>query len=332
MDQLLRKHLWVINLVSLAMAAFFLATGTGALISLLFVTEPADDSLRPVARRSPQAARDREPRFVKRDGRDICVKNIFNYKNRPCAEELVVEPDVPEEGDDEEPTGGVPEYCSGDSKLVATMASSDADWAFAMIKSEGKTMPFRIGDKVPDLGMIKRVGWRLVLIDPDSGADCLLDLYPVAEGETKTARASRATPTPTRRSSRSRRRRGRLSPELQKQIEEGIDVVSATERNIDRGLVDSLIENSSALMSQARILPYEREGQVQGFKLYGIRRNSLLGKLGLRNGDIVNSIGGIEMSSPDRALEAYTKLRSADDIVIDFTRRGRRQSMDYNIR
>jgi general secretion pathway protein C len=123
-----------------------------------------------------------------------------------------------------------------------------------------------------------------------------------------------------------------MPADLEKQIESGIEVVSATERNVDRALVDSLTENSAALMSQARILPYEQGGQVQGFKLYGIRRNSLLGRLGLRNGDIVNSIGGIDMTSPDRALEAYTKLRNADHLTVTYTRRGRRETMDYSIR
>jgi general secretion pathway protein C len=333
MEQFLRKNFWVVNLLSLAVMAFFLATGTGTLVSLLWIGGADEETSGPSLARPAPGKREPVKRFQKRSGHEICSTNVFNYKVRPCVEDLT---DVGDDDDDEdeEISGAVPSYCTGDGQLMATLASTDADWAFAMIKSDGKTMPYRIGDKVDGVGTIRRVGWRLVLVDAESGPDCLLDLYPDPENEGKSpARtAARATPSPVTRPPSRGAVRGQLSPDLQKQVDEGIEVVSASERAIDRGLVDSLIENSSSLMSQARILPYEREGQVQGFKMYGIRRNSLLGKLGLRNGDIVNSIGGIEMTSPDRALEAYTKLRSSSNITLTYTRRGQRQSMDYNIR
>jgi general secretion pathway protein C len=326
MDQFLRKNLWVINLLSLALLAFFMASGTGALLGLLFVTEPGAAVGGPVvAARRPEA---KTKRFDARSGRDICVNNVFEFETRPCAEEFV---EAEEELEEEvEETGGVPPYCEGDAKLVATMASTDADWGFAMIKSGDKTMPYRVGDNVPDFGKVMQVGWRLVLVDPPMGSECLLDLYPPPIDESSSANARPSSPVASAGPPRPSRRG--MPSELQKQIESGIEVVSANERNVDRGLVDSLIENSSSLMSQARVLPYERDGVVQGFKLYGIRRDSLLGKLGLRNGDIVNEIGGVEMTSPDRALSAYTKLRNANHLTLTFTRRGRRQTMDFNIR
>ena len=45
--------------------------------------------------------------------------------------------------------------------------------------------------------------------------------------------------------------------------------------------------------------------------MYAIRPNSLFGKIGLQNGDTIKSINGIDMSSPDKALEVYTKVRVA---------------------
>jgi general secretion pathway protein C len=66
-------------------------------------------------------------------------------------------------------------------------------------------------------------------------------------------------------------------------------------------------------------------------KLYGIRRSSLLGKLGLQNGDMMRTINGFDMSSPDSALEAYTKLRSAGNLSIATVRRGAPVTMEYDI-
>jgi general secretion pathway protein C len=326
MDQLLRKYLWIINLISLGLTAFFLASGVGALLSLVLIPEPSAEAATAAPRR-PSVRRPSGPVFTARSGDDICLKNIFNYAKRPCAEDVGIIADLDGEGEELD-AGDVPPYCTGSSKLVATMASSVPEWAFAMIKASDKTMPYRAGDDVEGLGKIQRVGWRLVLVDATSGPDCLLDLYPPTEGGT----VAPSRPTPPTRASRRRSGRGRLSPELQAQVDQGIQVVSANERNVDRALVETLIENSSALMSQARILPYERDGQVQGFKLYGIRRNSLLSKLGMNNGDIIHSIGGIDMTSPDRALEAYSKLRNVGSLSVAYTRRGKRQNLEYNIR
>lgn len=334
MDQVLRKHLWVVTLLSLAAVAFFLASGTGALLSQLLAGVEAEmGATGPVAPRRPSSLSSKAgaAAFTPRTSSEICRNNVFNFAKRPCAETEAAEED--EGGEPEEVASGVPDLCGGEATLVATMASSDPEWSFALITAEGKTMPYRRGSDVPGLGKIERVGWRLVLVDASGGPSCLLDLYPVAaaEGGEKVASANAPAP-PGARPPPPRRVPGQLSPDLQKAVDSGIEVVSASERNIDRGLVDQLIENSSELMSQARILPYERDGAVQGFKLYGIRRDSLLGKLGLRNGDIINSIGGMEMTSPDRALEAYSKLRSASNLSVTITRRGRRQSLDFNIR
>ena len=69
-----------------------------------------------------------------------------------------------------------------------------------------------------------------------------------------------------------------------------------------------------------------------GVKLYGIRRGSLLSRLGLQNGDLLRTINGFDMSSPDKALEAYTKLRTASNLTVAIERRGQSMTLDYEIR
>ena len=57
--------------------------------------------------------------------------------------------------------------------------------------------------------------------------------------------------------------------------------MSDTNYTVTRGLVDRLLANQAELMRTARIIPHEEGGRTVGVKLYGIRRNSLLGRLGL---------------------------------------------------
>ena len=70
-------------------------------------------------------------------------------------------------------------------------------------------------------------------------------------------------------------------------------------------------------------MPESENGIAIGVKLHGIRSNSLLGKLGLQNGDLLRTVNGFDLSSPDTALEAYSRLRSASQLSVAVTRRGK---------
>src|SRR6185369_3449655 len=102
----------------------------------------------------------------------------------------------------------------------------------------------------------------------------------------------------------------------------GIQKISATEYNIDRGVVDKILENQADLMRQARIVPEQENGRVVGIRMYGIRPETLLGTLGMQNGDRLQTINGFEMGSPEKALEAYARLRTADKLTVTLNRGG----------
>jgi general secretion pathway protein C len=115
-------------------------------------------------------------------------------------------------------------------------------------------------------------------------------------------------------------------------IAKGIQRVSATEFNIDRGVVDKILENQAELMRQARIVPEQENGKMVGIRLFGVRPDTLLGVLGMENGDRLQTINGFDMTSPEKALEAYARLRTADQLVVQVNRRGQNTNLDYNIK
>jgi general secretion pathway protein C len=63
-----------------------------------------------------------------------------------------------------------------------------------------------------------------------------------------------------------------------------------------------------------------------------IRPDTLLGTLGMENGDRLQQINGFDMTSPEKALEAYARLRTADKLTVQVTRRGQLTNLDYNIK
>ena len=100
---------------------------------------------------------------------------------------------------------------------------------------------------------------------------------------------------------------------------------------VKRALVDSVLDRKHMLMRFARVVPHERGGEVVGVKVYGIRRKSLFGMLGLQNGDLVKDFNGNHMRSPKGALQAYTGLRTAATWVVHLERRGKPLTLNYTV-
>jgi len=101
---------------------------------------------------------------------------------------------------------------------------------------------------------------------------------------------------------------------------------------VDRSVVDKILENQADLMRSARVVPEQQDGKVVGVRLFGIRPDTLLGTLGLENGDRLETINGFAMASPEKALEAYARLRTAEKLTVSVNRRGQPVTIDFNIK
>jgi general secretion pathway protein C len=144
-----------------------------------------------------------------------------------------------------------------------------------------------------------------------------------------TAATPSAPPTPSANEAKPAAAKGELADEIADKIEK----LSDTEFNVDRAVVDNILENQAQLMRTARIVPEKgADGKTVGIRLFGVRPNTLLGTLGLQNGDRLETINGFEMASPEKALEAYARLRTANKLAIKITRRGQPVTLDFNIK
>lgn len=111
----------------------------------------------------------------------------------------------------------------------------------------------------------------------------------------------------------------------------GIVKVSDTSYQIPQAVVDAYFASPDSIMKGARIVPSMKNGTSDGFKLYAIRPTSAFAKCGLTNGDTITKINGLDLTSPEKALEVYQKLRTAKKFVVDITRRGSPLTLTYTI-
>lgn len=114
-------------------------------------------------------------------------------------------------------------------------------------------------------------------------------------------------------------------------LEGGIEQISPTHYRVERRILEYLFEHQAEVMGLARVIPQREGDRVVAVRLYGIRRNSVLGRMGLQNGDAVRSINGYEASSPDQMLRALVDLRGASRVSVAIVRRGQPTTLDYDV-
>jgi type II secretory pathway component PulC len=112
---------------------------------------------------------------------------------------------------------------------------------------------------------------------------------------------------------------------------EGVTVVSPGRVELDGKVLETWMSDPASLAKAARIVPTQTDGATTGFKLYGIRRGSPLGALGFKNGDKIVELMGTELTSMEAALDAYTKLRRAKRIDVEFERKGAPMTLRIDI-
>jgi type II secretion system protein C len=100
---------------------------------------------------------------------------------------------------------------------------------------------------------------------------------------------------------------------------------------VDQKMLQSAIDNPKKIMTDARLLPYIVEGQVQGFVLSEVARGGVYQTLGLQNGDVLMRINEHEISAPESALQAFVALKGMDLVQLDILRNGTPMTLSYQI-
>ncbi len=108
---------------------------------------------------------------------------------------------------------------------------------------------------------------------------------------------------------------------------DSIRKIDALHYEVPRATFDQLLANPDQYARHARIVPSVRNGQPDGFKLYAISTGSLWFTIGFANGDTIRRVNGHDLSTPDKALELYRKLKDATELQILVGRRGGTEEM-----
>ncbi len=91
---------------------------------------------------------------------------------------------------------------------------------------------------------------------------------------------------------------------------------------VPRTVIEAMLADPASLAQQARLMQSVQDGVARGYKIYGIRPESLPRALGFKNGDLLKSVNGLPLTSMDQSMAAYAKLRRSDRLVLEIERKG----------
>ncbi|WP_394824920.1 type II secretion system protein GspC [Pendulispora albinea] len=315
--RLLNRHFWLLIGALTALAALFGARGIRAIIAIGLANRADALSHVPLAalsRGHARAERSREPHATSADA--ILARNPFDSETGPL--DRRPEPDaLVQEAVFTDPETAPP--CEGDVKAPILVASSEPDWSFAVLHAGADHEPSLLRHRGGDFNgkTVAFVGADRVWL-AQRGSLCQIQLF---------AAAAPNAPAPTFASAPSVSGVRPLDPRIAK----GIKRIGPTEFDIDRSVVELIFEKHATLLPR-RVIPFEQNGKTLGIDVFGIGKDTLLGQLGFENGDRISQINGLEIGVPERALEAFARLRTADHWTALIQRNGKTMSIDINIK
>ena len=257
-----RPALIALNLVLLAMIAFFAARITSTIIATrLAGPAPRPPVAAPLA--TAPAAIESESAYAL-----IAERDVFNAVKREGTERDASSPETLKRSD-------------LNLKLWGTALAHDPALSFAIIEDQAARRQnlYRVGDEILEVATLTRVEWDRIILTRDGEEEVL---------EISSARASGPAAAAG-------------APAAAAASGERIRKTSDNKFLIDRRELESTVANINQVFTQARAVPYFEDGKTVGFRVFAIKPGSVFEKIGLQNGDVIQRVNGVELTDPTKA-------------------------------
>lgn len=126
-----------------------------------------------------------------------------------------------------------------------------------------------------------------------------------------------------------------LTPEqLDALMAKSIARIDATNYEVDQALVTTLVAHPDLVMKSSRLVPTVKDGKSIGFKIFAIRPDSILGRLGVLNGDLLLAIDGMPTVDADATMAAFEAMKGVGPghtYKMDFERRAAPLTLNWKV-
>lgn len=198
-------------------------------------------------------------------------------------------------------------------QLIGTVFADRDEDNFAVILDKGTREQnlLRVNDEVAPGATIVRISRLSVLIDNAGRMESLsIEMKPGSPGRIVKKKQARAP----------RSGSGKVW-----QVAEGHMVM-------DRRFLDKQLAKMNDLMTQVRAVPNKnKDGVMQGFKLFQIRKGSVFEKVGLKNHDVIQRVNGQSLNSVEKGLDLFAALRDENHFTLDILRNNAKKTITIEV-
>ncbi len=195
--------------------------------------------------------------------------------------------------------------------LLGTVVGSFRE-TFALVRHTTKQEErvFRLGDLVFDAGRLVEVRKESAfIVINNKKVELLTPMTPPASPQT-----------------------GQIPPTGAPHTVTAVANIGAGSYVIDQRALNAALDNPAQAMSDARLLPSQKDGKVEGFRASEVKPNGVFGMIGIKNGDVLLRLNDFPMDSPDKALQSFIALKGQNRLKLDILRDGQPQTFNYDIR
>jgi general secretion pathway protein C len=100
---------------------------------------------------------------------------------------------------------------------------------------------------------------------------------------------------------------------------------------ISKALVEQLTQNYGQLLTQVDFTPYLRNGKTEGFRIRWIAPNSIITKLGFKQGDVILSVNDIPIRNTEDIFRIVQIIRNEPSLRVEILRNGERKTLEIKI-
>lgn len=108
-------------------------------------------------------------------------------------------------------------------------------------------------------------------------------------------------------------------------------VVKDDSVTVNRTYLNSYINDLNKVWNNISIKDVRNKGKIEGFKVQKVNKNSVFGKLGLKQNDVIKSVNGQEIKSYADAFKIYNEVNQLDFLSLEILRNNEIVELNYEI-
>lgn len=102
--------------------------------------------------------------------------------------------------------------------------------------------------------------------------------------------------------------------------------------SLDEGTVGQLTTNINQYMTNVRLIPYFEGNRSAGYRVAAVRPGSAFEQLGFKNGDVIQQVNNVELSTPDKVYTIFQNLKDEKRVTVNILRQNQKSTITYEIR